>query len=294
MHRGRSSYHPGRSNRISYISAHGIAFLFFLVVLGAPADLVAGLVVRPVYVFLDAPGKSTVVTVRNDGDNPVEVAVDVRYGYHTSNDTGGLVLVYPESLTTDDHSMATWVKAYPPRFVIGSMESQGVRIFVAAPPGTPPGEYWARMLFTPHPTKSIVQAKAKPGPALQIITAVEIPLHYRVGKVSTGIDLDNSPPVTINQQSVDALLHFRRLGNASFWGQLRCRVLDHNSKAVSTFDRHLVVYKENFVRLNLPLEPGSTGPYTLDLTAETKRDDIAPKEIVHADARRWTFPIAVQ
>ncbi len=267
---------------------------FFVLSLTSVSAALAGLVLRPVYVFLNAPTKSIVVTVRNDGDAPVEVAVAVRYGYPTSSDSGKLELAYPDSLSPDDRSMATWIRAYPPRFVIGSMESQGVRIFVSTPPGTPPGEYWARMLFTPHPTKSVVQAKTKGGPALQIITQLEIPLHYRVGTVSTGIDLVNPPQAILDRDSVDALVHFRRLGNAAFWGELHCRLLDQGGKAVSTLDRHLVVYKDSIIKLGLPIAAGSTGPYTLEVIAETKRDDIAPKELVHAENRRWTIPVATQ
>ncbi|MBI1806039.1 MAG: molecular chaperone [Ignavibacteria bacterium] len=271
-------------------------FALLFVMLGVFTSLLsiaqAGLVIRPVYVFIDGPLKSTVVTVRNDGDQPVEVTADVRYGYHVSDDTGRLVIVYPESLSSDDRSMKSWIRPYPQRFVIGPQESQGVRIFVTPPPGTPSGEYWGKMLFTPHPTKSIRQ-KTK-GPALEVITAMEIPLHYRLSPVSTGVELDNLADAVFSNQVVQVKAHFKRIGNSSFWGRLRCRVLDHAGKSVGSLDRNLVVYKDFVVNVKIDVSATSSGPYTLEMVAETKRDDTAPKQLVHGESRRWTFPVTIQ
>ena len=277
-----------------FLSLCGLAYLSMVLAALTPMFSFAqsGLVVRPVYVFIDAPMKSTVVTVRNDGDGPVEVTADVRYGYHVSDDTGKVSLVYPESLSADDRSMQSWVRAYPQRFVIGPLESQGVRIYATPPAGTSPGEYWGKMLFTPHPTKSPKQKNK--GPALEVVSALEVPLHYRLGAVSTGVELDNIADAAFSNQVVQARAHFRRTGNASFWGRLRCRVLDHAGKSVGSLDRNLVVYKDFNVRVKIDVSATSSGPYTLEMVAETKRDDIALKQLVRADSRRWTFPVTIQ
>jgi len=126
----------------------------------------AGIVVRPQYLFVDAPAKSGVLTISNSGEQTIEVTIDLKYGYHTTDDSANIVVVMPDQLQQDDRSMVNWIRAYPSRFILGPSESQGVRIFANPPSGMTPGEYWAKMIVTPHVSKTVEQ-KNKKGPAIE-------------------------------------------------------------------------------------------------------------------------------
>ncbi len=255
--------------------------------------LQAGIVVRPQYLFVDAPAKSGVLTISNSGEQTIEVTIDLKYGYHTTDDTGNIVVVMPDQLQPDDRSMTNWIRAYPSRFILGPSESQGVRIFANPPTGMPPGEYWAKMIVTPHVSKTIEQKNRK-GPAIEMITVVTVPLHYRVKPAVTGVELLGVKEVSRQSGNVKTQANFKRVGNSSFWGTLQCRVLNSAGRVVGTLDRNLVVYKDLRLNLEVPTDFSGGGPYTLELTALTKRTDIRSDLLINAEPQRWTFPITIQ
>lgn len=255
--------------------------------------LQAGIVVRPQYLFIDAPSKSGVLTISNSGEGTIEVTIDLRYGYHTTDDTGKIIVMMPDELQSDDRSMVNWIRAYPSRFILGPSESQGVRIFANPPSGMSPGEYWAKMIVTPKVSKSVVE-KNKRGPAIEMITVVTVPLHYRVKPAVTGIEMLGVKDISRNGGMVKSVASFKRVGNASFWGTLQCRVLNNAGRVVGTADRNLVVYKDLKLILEIPTDFSGGGPFTLELTAVTKRTDIRSNLLINAEPQRWTFPITIQ
>ncbi|MBI5215014.1 MAG: hypothetical protein HY960_04625 [Ignavibacteriae bacterium] len=266
-----------------------IAALFIIPI----CEVDAGVVVRPQYLFIDAPSKSGVLTISNSGDQTMEVSIELKYGYHSTDDTGKILILMPDQLQADDRSMVNWIRAYPSRFILGPSESQGVRIFANPPSGMPPGEYWAKMIVTPKISKSI-QQKNRRGPAIEMITVVTVPLHYRVKPVVAGIELVGIKDINRESGLVKTQANFKRVGNSSFWGTLQCRVLNSSGRVVGTLDRNLVIYKDLKMNLEIPTDFTGGGPYTLELTAVTKRTDIRADLLVNAEPQRWTFPITLQ
>jgi len=253
----------------------------------------AGIDVRPQSLFIDSPSKSGVLTIANTGDQTLEVGIELKYGYHISDDSGNIQVVMPTNLQPDDRSMVNWVRAYPSRFLLGPSESQGVRIFANPPSGMSPGEYWVKMIITPKPSKS-VEEKNRKGPGIEMITVMTVPIHYRIKPVTTGLELQGIKDMARGNGTIKTQASFKRVGNASFWGTLQCRVLSSSGKVVGTLDRNLVVYKDLKMNLEIPTDLSGGGPYTLELTAVTKRTDIQADLIISADPQRWTLPITLQ
>lgn len=268
--------------------------LFVAIFLIVPLSFVySGIGVRPQYLFIDSPSKSGVLTISNITESTVEVSIELKYGYHVTDDTGKILIVMPDNLQADDRSMLNWIRAYPSRFILGPTESQGVRIFANPPSGTPPGEYWAKMIVTPKISKTI-QEKNRRGTAIEMVTVVTVPLHYRVKPAVTGLELSGLKDVNRAEGMIKTQANFKRVGNASFWGTLQCRVLNSSGKIVGTLDKNLVVYKDLNLQLELPTDFTGGGPYTLELTAVTKRTDIRADLLIKAEPQRWTFPITIQ
>ncbi len=272
---------------------HFIIISLFLLLILPLTVAYSGIVVRPQYLFIDAPSRSGVLTISNAGEQTIEVAIELKYGYHTTDDTGSIQIILPTELQADDRSMVNWIRAYPSRFILGPSESQGIRIFANPPSGMPPGEYWAKMFVTPHVSKTIEQ-KAKKGPAIEMITVVTVPLHYRVKPAVSGVELQGIKEINHGGGMVKTQAEFKRVGNSSFWGTLQCRVLNSSGRVVGTLDRKLVVYKDLKMNLEIPTDFSGGGPYTLELTAVTKRTDIRAELLISAEPKRWTFPITIQ
>lgn len=261
-------------------------FFFGFVLLSLLASLAhASVTVNPKFIFLDGSRRSVGVTVTNPGDQEVEVWIEAKYGYETSDDSGK-ILIHFDTLAVDEPSAATWIRVYPTRFVVGAGETQTVRIAVRPPGGTGEGEYWARILVTsrlrnisPLPLSG-VQGATKSG--INLMTQLSLPFHYRVGKVTTGLQV-TSMNTSISDTAILVSMQLAKVGNAAFWGSRVIKITNESGKVVSTVTKNLCVYKtltliDRINRTNLP-----SGTYNVDVEFVTgKRTDLRVSDLVQA------------
>ena len=267
---------------------------FVLLLLSVRIADAAGVRATPQFLFQDSKDKSTRVTISNPSDQNVEVWLEMKYGFHVSDDTGSIIIVNPETLGPDDHSSAQWIHAFPERFNLGPHESQVVRLVVTPPPGIMPSEYWARIIVSskdqqrPH-----VKGKTGFGSSIEIITSTSLPFHYRYGSTNTGLQLIRPIETANLANSFRILTPLRRTGNGSFWGMLSCKILSSSGKIVFTNDYKLVIYKDFTFAIKIDRGLIPPGSYNLELTAKAERTDFDRSHLLHIEPITWTVPINI-
>ena len=274
---------------------HSVAFLLvWALLLACGSAGRAAITVTPQVLFMGANQRSAHVHVNNPGDNPLEVWVDFKYGYHVSDDTGKIIEVMTDTLQPDDRSAAKWVKAYPDRFTLGAGETQVVRFVVSSPQATVPGEYWARIIiYSKDQKKPHIAGKPGFGAAFDMIAATSIPFQYRYGEVSTGLDLVRSIEYHATDKVCSVLLPVRRTGNASYWGTARCTILN-GGKPVAGQDFNIVVYKDLTYKMDIDRSKVPPGDYSLQIDVRAERTDIRNSDILKAELKTWTIPITLK
>ncbi len=259
----------------------------FLAVIGIDSSIEAGVLIQPTFLFLNQSRGSIPITVRNPGDTPVEVWLEVKFGYVTSNDTGQTIVIY-DTLGTPPQSAVPWIKLYPQRFRLEPLRSQIVRVMVSPPPTISDGEYWARIMVGNQDVKDAKSAadigKGKSG--ITFAQKIGIPLHYRKGEVKTGIDIKNVD-VSVTQDKITITMDMNRLGNASYWGGATFFLFDAQRRRVLSMKRDVVVYTNYHARVELDRSKIQPGTYTIEvdispeLRTSIRKGDLIPCEPIH-------------
>jgi len=245
----------------------------------------ASISIDPKFLFLDGSRRSVSVSISNSDENEAEVWIEVKFGYETSDDSGK-IFIHFDSLAIDEPSAATWIRCYPQRFIVGPGESQTVRIAVRPPAGTADGEYWARILVTSKPRnisrlpQSGTTPSAKPG--VNVLTQLDLPFHFRLGKLSTGLEIvPLSPAVT--DTAVLVPLRLTRTGNASFWGTRTIKVINGSGKTVFTVTKNIAVYKTMTLVEKISRTGLASGTYSVEFEFVTgKRLDVRTANLIQA------------
>ena len=258
-----------------------------LAVIGIDSSIEAGVLIQPTFLFLNQSRGSIPITVRNPGDTPVEVWLEVKFGYVTSNDTGQTIVIY-DTLGTPPQSAVPWIKLYPQRFRLEPLRSQIVRVMVTPPANISDGEYWARIMVGNQDVKDAKSAadvgKGKSG--ITFAQKIGIPLHYRKGEVTTGINIKNVD-VSVTQDKIAITMDMNRLGNASYWGGATFSLFDAQRRRVLSMKRDVVVYTNYHARVELDRSKIQPGTYTMevdvspDLRTSIRKGDLIPSEPIH-------------
>lgn len=257
--------------------------------------VLAAVTATPKFLFLDGTRKSTAVIVSNNGDDDREVWVELKFGYVASDDSGSVVMV-ADSLEGQELSAATWIMVFPRRFFLGPGESQTVRLTTTPPPGLKDGEYWARVMITSKPRRTLTKAgqpKTIQNSGLVLQTQIGLPFHYRAGKVFTGVEVSNFNS-SVQGSDLNVAFRLTRTGNASFWGTRTMRIIDQAGKVLFTSSKNQVVYKTFNVmeKFTHGLAPGS---YKVEIELATgKRTDVRKDDLVAAPVFRSSIPMVIR
>ena len=264
------------SNHYRYLCTL-IAFVVLSLMLLSSAD--AGVGVSPKVVIYNPGSRSMPITISNPSDDNVEISVSAVIGYVTSNDTGASILVY-DSTDATIPSAARWIQFYPTRFFLGPHEAQIVRLVATPPPGTRDGEYWARLIFASQSSKAFTKLSKNSG--MIVIHRIAIPFHYRVGQVSTGLEVSDLR-ASGDDKHVTVRMNTIRTGNAAYWGSVTVRLVNRNGVVVKSRQKDVAVYRTYVVKVDLERENIPPGDYRVDVKFETNsRKDVADTKLVQA------------
>lgn len=236
-----------------------------------------GIMIAPHAVFIQRGARSGSVTLLNPDTAPVEVSVEVFYGYTATDSTGQLTLRTVDHPDSTQPSAAAWLQAFPRRLTIGPREQQVVRLLASPPVGLPDGEYWARLAFTAKagqlPVAGVADtAKVKVGLTLQVRTVIGV--HYRKGAVTTGLSLSGLQAAR-RGDSVFVHARLERTGNAAYLGTVHGTVVGSRGQTVGEFRVPVTVFFANEPRWAVPIGGAPPGQYLLRVEATTERDDLA-------------------
>lgn len=273
-------------------------FIIFTIIVLTINSLFANVRVSPPLLFLNEPSRSTSFKVMNLTDNEIEIWLEIKYGFVTTDDSNNIYIKLTDKIESDDQPAHTWSKSYPAKFVLKSRDIQFVRIIVNPPSGLQDGEYWARLEINSKPLvkRPLIQGDntGQPKIGLEIINQQSIPFHYRKGKISTGVDIISNPEIYVNEYVINFLANFRRFGNSSYWGRMNFQLKDSKGKLVKQHRQNLVIYKDITLNYKIDITGVATGDYILEATAETIRDDDAAKFVVKIEPRTWKYNIRIK
>jgi hypothetical protein len=245
-----------------------------------------GVVVAPHAIVIDHRTRSTALTLYNPGSQPTEVTIATFFGYPVTDSLGNYELATPGSPGALP-SAAGWIEAYPRRMVIGPLERQTVRLLARTPANLADGEYWSRVLITakggqvPVATTDTTPTGITVGLNLEVRTI--IPLQYRKGTVTTGLEIDG-PRLTRDGDSLVVRARLVRHGNAAFIGTARGTLLDEANRPVASFAVPLAIYTDVDPRFSLAVAGLPSGRYRFVLSLKTERTDLPVEQIVQAPA----------
>lgn len=240
----------------------------------AGADAAEAVSVSPTALYIDSRTRTGVLTLHNPGTLPEEITIDFAFGYPVTDSAGNLAVPVTREPAAGEPSAMGWMRAFPRRLILQPGQRQVVRVMVEPPAGLADGEYWARILITSRggqPPIEDVQGDLRL--QLDVETTLVMAANYRVGAVSTGVEVAASRAWTA-EEGVYVEVDLRRTGNAAFLGRLRADLVDAGGRVLATAWDDLAVYREARRRHLLVPPPGAAGALAVRLRIDTERDDL--------------------
>jgi hypothetical protein len=256
---------------------------------------VAGVEVYPLYLFMKPPSRTVSVSVTNPTEKRQEAWVEFKYGYPVVGDSGKFAMHYLDSPYVNEPSAVSWLRAFPQRFVLGPRESQVVRIMVSAPLGIAPAEYWARVVVSSF-DRELKTGTTAPGGSMQMhlqyISEIDIPLHCRIGHVTTGLTITHvTAAASAGKLNIGVAL--TRVGNASYWGTMSIVVKNRDGQIVKNEDRQVAIYKDIDYPYSLDISGVPAGSYNLEVEFRTHRPGVASEYELRADPVKYSQEISI-
>ncbi len=260
-----------------------ILITFLCITLTISSFIKAQIALAPSFVFIDKNSGIGNLYVSNNSQTPHEVTISFVFGYPGSDAEGNLVMNYNDTASFKKYALDNMVRAFPRTFILKAGENRTVRLQIIPGQNRREGFFFTRMKVMAKPQAAEVSEQTATGIGTKInfnfeqITAV----FYQKGKVNTGIIIKN---LDIKQK--EKLLELRprleRTGNAPFLGSMYAKLKDSKGKVVAEAQSTTTVYFDEIRRLDLNTEKVSPGDYTLELSFETKRNDMMASDLVQA------------
>jgi len=281
---------------IEKTSRRGIAFLVIIFLLSSRI-LSAGVLVAPTSVILSDTKRTGRLTIQNPTDKPKEISIGFSFGLPESDSLGNVKVRFDDSAVNDPRSAATWIKAYPRKFVLQPNSTQVVRFLARPPKDLADGEYWARVMVRSQEGQTSIPV---PGDEdiittkLNMIMQTAINLKYRTGNLVSKLELVKTDINPLDSM-VQVFLDMINRGNVSYIGILNCRLVDSKGKEISGITIDLAVYDSLLRRMDLPITEGNfQKPYRVEISIGTDgRSDIPAEDIITGNNIALTEPVVM-
>jgi hypothetical protein len=262
--------------RLKQITAFIIILLFSLVA-NAQISL------APSFVFVDENNGVGNVFVSNNSEKSYEVSVNFVYGYPGSDTLGNMVMNYNDTISSAQFALDPMIRAFPRSFLLKAGEQRTVRVQVVPNQRRKEGFFFTRMKVLAKPQTNDVSDSTSQSIGTKInfnfeqITAV----FYHKGKVTTGLEIKGLD-VQQNQGVLDIRTNLHRTGDAPFLGSLVVKLKDGAGKVVSESQSTAAIYFDLIRHIELKLDNVVPGSYTLELSFETRRNDMLTSDLIQA------------
>jgi hypothetical protein len=184
-----------------------------------PDRAAAQLVIQPMRIVISSDNPTREVTLRNDGNELLEVSTRMMFGIWRVDSASHLILDSTGTPQELSRACTDWVKVFPKQFTLAPGAMRKLRLLVTPPAGIPNGEYNSRLIVASSsvglPTVSVPTSGDAITGTLKGILNMSLEVMFRKGTCETGIELQE-----LRMNRSDALVDVRPLGNATYRGTL--------------------------------------------------------------------------
>lgn len=282
------------SHYMKYLNAHiTVVALFTCLFIVTVPEGQAQVQIAPKALYMDDANRTGRMVLRNSSDGPVEVSIDLIFGYPDSDDNGRVFMNFPDPVPDDEPSAAEWVRVYPRNLALPPGERQTIRFAARPPANLPDGEYWVRPAITTRPVPRDTESQTERVSArINIAKRMVLALNYRHRDVHTGINIKHAS-AEINGPGVQIKVTSNRTGNAAFLGNVTLQVRAENGTLIKEIQRETAVYHSRTRLFNLGLDDFPSGNYFAEIGYNTEREGEKPGDIIQAEAVSETVRLTV-
>jgi len=248
--------------------------LGFTVPVAAPVHSQAASV-SPQAVLLTDVNRVGTLNVLNPYSSPLDIIIDLRYGYVATDAQGRTVVELPGDSVPARNSAVPILRISPAHFVLAPGEVQQVRIAAFPNEKLDDGEYWARIgvqaVLPPSRTEA-AGGGISVGVGVQVKTV--LPIFYRHHRVATAVQLADFDAA----RSSDSLVvtpTFVRSGSAAALLAVETIVTDASGGIVARVSRQAAVYNTLSPRYAMMLTPAQWARASqVRISATSQRPDL--------------------
>lgn len=257
-----------------------LAIFFFLF---CHMALVGQIMLAPSFVFIDENSGVGNLYISNNGTEPQEVSITFKFGYPDSDSVGNLVMNYSDKEAYRQFGLDSVIRAFPRIFTLPGKSHRIVRIQVIPGKIRNDGFYYTRMKVLSKPQAPEMAMEPEEGLSASInlnfeqVTAV----FYRRGKVNTGVVMQKLD-ISQNEKKLELRPHLQRTGNAPFFGTMAAQLRDDHSRVVAEAQNTTTAYFDVIRRMELDIGNIQPGDYTLELSFESRRNDIQAADLIQS------------
>lgn len=235
------------------------------------------------------------MVINNSNENQ-EIAVDFVFSYSALNENGQRRIVEDDSARAQAHSIAKHVRAFPQNFVLTPGQRQIVRLRIAAPTDLEDGTYWARIKTSATPEAPPVELEQSETvtASLGLIVEQVTGLYYKVGSVTTGIDIQNITPNLAEDGVFEVFTDYERTGNSPFLGSIVTSLIDSSGEVVQQGRSSTTLYFGGTHRQALNITDLEPGNYTIKVEFMTQRNDVSPEDLVQMQPRSQSINYTIR
>jgi hypothetical protein len=230
--------------------------------------------------------------ISNDTGARQEVSIGFGFAYPGSDEEGHLVMISDDEEAALRYGIDGQIRAFPRSFLLPPGGRQTVRLQVRPLHDRPDGVYWTRVIVTSRTAAEDVdkvEVSEKVGTRIHYVFKQNIPVFFKKGKVSTGLEITGAE-TEVKSDRLVVTCGLRPTGNAPFNGSVDAILRNSSGQVITRRHTTAVVYFESLRRLELPFPDvvPDQGNYFLELIYRTKRRDIPPSDLVQAPPVHYT------
>ncbi len=238
--------------------------------------------VAPTALFLDDQDRFGALYIGNQTATPQEVTIGFRFGYTTTDSTGGVYIEFEDSTAAEKYSIAPHVRAFPERFMLPPGETQVVRLTARPPADFEEGWLWSRVLTTSTPQVEFQDTTSTGVQAnlifrLQQVTA----LFYTKGSSDASLAVEGLS-ARVDSNEVVVMADLDKTGDRPFFGRAFLRIKDSGGEQLAEDMTLVAVYVPEQRRFVAPL-PDNLSPDSdlqAELTIVPDRTDIPERYVL--------------
>jgi len=246
-----------------------------------PTLAIAQISLTPSFVFIEERTGVGNIMIHNNGTTPYEISINFMFGYPGSDSDGNLVMIYTDTIAQAQYGLENMIRAFPRSFLLQPQQQQTVRIQVLPRYRRNEGFFFTRMSVFAQPQSPEITEEVAEGVGTRISFNVEqiTAVFYRRGPVNTGLGISK-----LEIEQTDSVLlikpHLQRSGNAPFLGSMYATLKDTRGNTVAESQSTTTVYFDVIRPIQLLVEHLPSGRYTLELSFESRRNDIREDHLV--------------